>query len=139
MGQPLPGTRPSEKPAEERLDSWKAIAQFLGRDVTTVQRWEKREGMPVHRHLHDKRGSVYALAAELDAWLQGRRQSLAAEQDEKEPKPETAITPLARYSHGRFTRAAGCRLHDIPGTPLGECGATQNQVLSGTAFEEPVK
>jgi hypothetical protein len=37
---------------EERLDSWKEIAAYLNRDVTTVQRWEKREGMPVHRHLH---------------------------------------------------------------------------------------
>jgi TolB-like protein/Tfp pilus assembly protein PilF len=58
-----------------RLDSWKAIAAYLKRDVTTVQRWERREGMPVHRHLHDKRGSVYALAAELDAW-RGSRSAL---------------------------------------------------------------
>ncbi|HEV2702051.1 MAG TPA: tetratricopeptide repeat protein [Steroidobacteraceae bacterium] len=55
-----------------RLDSWKAIAAYLKRDVTTVQRWERREGMPVHRHQHDKRGSVYALASELDAWRQSR-------------------------------------------------------------------
>ncbi len=55
-----------------RLDSWKAIAAYLKRDVTTVQRWERREGMPVHRHLHDKRGSVYALPAELDTWREGR-------------------------------------------------------------------
>ena len=61
MGEPASGTRPSDKPSEERLDSWKEIAAYLGRDVTTVQRWEKREGMPVHRHVHDKRGSVYAL------------------------------------------------------------------------------
>ncbi len=91
VSQPFPGTPPSENLAEERLDSWKAIAAYLGRDVTTVQRWEKREGMPVHRHLHDKRGSVYALAPELDAWLQSRRQSFAGEQDEKEPKPEAPV------------------------------------------------
>lgn len=53
---------------DDRLDSWKAIAAYLKRDVTTVQRWEKREGMPVHRHLHDKMGSVYAFRTELDAW-----------------------------------------------------------------------
>ena len=29
--------------------------------------------MPVHRHLHDKRGSVYALSSELDAWLKSRK------------------------------------------------------------------
>lgn len=67
MGDPLPGTQPSQKSPREHLDSWKEIAAYLGRDVTTAQRWEKREGMPIHRHLHDKRGSVYALSTELDA------------------------------------------------------------------------
>src|SRR5258708_40233531 len=61
------------RPNEGRLDSWKKIAVYLKRDVTTVQRWEKREGMPVHRQLHDKMGSVYALRAELDAWTHSRR------------------------------------------------------------------
>ena len=28
--------------------------------------------MPVHRHLHDKQGSVYAFRSELDAWAQSR-------------------------------------------------------------------
>jgi Tol biopolymer transport system component len=64
-----------EKPAEKRLDSWKEIAAYLKRDVTTVQRWEKREGMPVHRHLHDRVGSVYAFPAELDQWAQSRKLS----------------------------------------------------------------
>ena len=64
-----------EGPADDRLDSWKEIALYLRRDVTTVQRWEKREGMPVHRHLHDKMGSVYAFRSELDAWFERRRQS----------------------------------------------------------------
>jgi TolB-like protein/Tfp pilus assembly protein PilF len=91
MGEPSQDTAPSEKPPENRLDSWKEIAAYLDRDVTTVQRWEKREGMPVHRHVHDKRGSVYALAPELDAWLQSRRQQLRGEQDEngEAPKPES--------------------------------------------------
>ena len=47
-------------PPEDRLDSWKRIATYLKRDVSTVQRWERREAMPVHRHLHDKLGSVFA-------------------------------------------------------------------------------
>lgn len=58
--------------ADDRLDSWKEIAAYLKRDVTTVQRWEKREGMPVRRHLHDKLGSVYAFRSELDAWALSR-------------------------------------------------------------------
>jgi len=63
----------SESVPERRLDSWKEIAAYLNRDVTTVQRWEKREGMPVYRHVHDKRGSVYALPEELEAWRENRR------------------------------------------------------------------
>lgn len=51
-----------------RLDSWKEIAAYLGRDVTTVRRWEKLESLPVRRHRHAKLGSVYAHTAELDAW-----------------------------------------------------------------------
>jgi len=73
MGDPPSITPPSAKPSEDRLDSWKEIAAYLNRDVTTVQRWEKREGMPVHRHLHDKIGSVYASRSELEAWARSRK------------------------------------------------------------------
>ena len=66
------GTPPLVTASEDRLDSWKEIAAYLSRDVTTVQRWEKREGMPVHRHVHDRIGSVYASRAELDGWVRGR-------------------------------------------------------------------
>ncbi|MGC2613334.1 MAG: hypothetical protein WA354_04820, partial [Terracidiphilus sp.] len=72
MAEVFPGTKPSVSPPEDRLDSWKEIAAYLNRDVTTVQRWEKREGMPVHRHLHERIGSVSASRAELDAWARGR-------------------------------------------------------------------
>ena len=65
--------RCEERSAEDRLGSWKAIAAYLKRDVTTVQRWERREGVPVHRHVHETRGCVYAFSAELDAWLKNRR------------------------------------------------------------------
>lgn len=79
MGEPFAGTPPSMRPLEDRLDSWKEIAAYLNRDVTTVQRWEKREGMPVHRHLHDRIGSVYAFREQLDAWARSR--NLRAAQD----------------------------------------------------------
>ena len=62
----------------DRLDSWKRIASYLKRDVSTVQRWERREGMPVHRHLHDRQGSVFAFRSELDDWWESRRTQLAA-------------------------------------------------------------
>jgi TolB-like protein len=70
--QPAPFGNSSGAGPLQRLDSWKAIAEYLGRHVTTVQRWEQDEGLPVHRHLHEKRGSVYAYPAELESWLAGR-------------------------------------------------------------------
>src|SRR3569623_730220 len=57
---------------EGRLDSWKAIARHLDREVRTVQRWERAEQLPVHRLQHEKRGSVYALTHELDRWMAER-------------------------------------------------------------------
>src|SRR5260370_16257042 len=64
---------PTSNPAD-RLDSWKEIAVYLRRDVRTVQRWEKREGLPVYRHQHDKLGSVFAYRSEVAAWFKGRQQ-----------------------------------------------------------------
>ena len=62
----------------DRLDSWKEIASFLRRDVRTVQRWEKKEGLPVYRHQHEKLGSVYAYPAELTNWFTARQQASPA-------------------------------------------------------------
>jgi TolB-like protein len=67
----------SGNPAD-RLDSWKEIASYLRRDVRTVQRWEKKEGLPVYRHLHDKLGSIYAYRNELTEWFNTRQQSGSA-------------------------------------------------------------
>lgn len=79
----------------DRLDSWKDIAAYLKRDVSTVQRWEKREGMPVHRHLHDKIGSVYAYPAELDEWARSRR-APDARPDPAAPAEPSAAPPVRR-------------------------------------------
>jgi Tol biopolymer transport system component len=65
--------RPDDGPDEPRLDSWKEIASYLGRGIRTVQRWEREEGLPVHRLDHAKRGSVYASRRELTAWWESRR------------------------------------------------------------------
>jgi Tol biopolymer transport system component len=67
-----------DEPIEDRLDSWKEIAAYLGRGIRTVQRWEREEGLPVHRLVHEKRGSVYARKEELAAWWESRRLTLAA-------------------------------------------------------------
>ena len=71
-GQTVIASSESQSPA--RLDSWKDIAVYFNRSVRTVQRWEAREGMPVHRHTHAGGGSLFAYGHELDAWRGGRSQ-----------------------------------------------------------------
>ena len=93
MGEPIPSTSPSVMPPEDRLDSWKEIAAYLNRDVTTVQRWEKREGMPVHRHLHERIGSIYASRMELDSWARGRNLPAAQENENPAPPPVPSLPP----------------------------------------------
>jgi tetratricopeptide (TPR) repeat protein len=79
-----PSTRAADDTLSDRLDSWKDVAAYLQRDVSTVQRWEKREGMPVHRHVHEKQGTVYAFRSELDGWWRGRGVRLG-EHEREEP------------------------------------------------------
>jgi tetratricopeptide (TPR) repeat protein len=67
----------------DRLESWKEIAAYLKRGLRTVQRWEKQEGLPVHRLQHDKASTVYAYKAELDAWWDEGRSRLEKESEEE--------------------------------------------------------
>src|SRR4029077_8813521 len=84
-----------------RLDSWKEIASYLRRDVRTVQRWEKKEGLPVYRHLHDKLGSIYAYRNELTEWFSTRQQAgstTLGRQDGEAEKIKLAVLPFGNLS-----------------------------------------
>jgi Tol biopolymer transport system component len=125
MGEPSSGApRNAGIAPDDRLDSWKEIAAYLKRDVTTVQRWEKREGMPVRRHVHDKLGSVYASRSELDTWARGRNLPLSNDDIHTEPlldRPdrstavgtdaertlESITSPMSRSIPRRKSRATG--------------------------------
>ena len=76
-GSPLPG---------KKLDSWGEIASYLDREVRTVQRWEDTESLPVHRHEHKKKSTVYAYTGELDAWMKQR-------QPKDDPEADIAFVP----------------------------------------------
>lgn len=58
-----------------RLESWKEIANYFGREVRTVQRWERKEKLPVRRVTHEKGATVYAETRELEAWWKARQQA----------------------------------------------------------------
>ena len=74
---------------DDRLESWKEIAVYLGRDERTVRRWEKQEGLPVRRHVHQRQSSVYAYKSELDAWRQSR--GVAPQNNHSSPSPQRRI------------------------------------------------
>jgi non-specific serine/threonine protein kinase len=89
--------------AEDRLESWKEIAAYLRRGVRTVRRWERDEGLPVHRHAHRVLGSVYAFKSEIDTWRQtGRRRAAppTAAQGRRRAPPlkSIAVLPFANLS-----------------------------------------
>jgi Tol biopolymer transport system component len=70
-------TPPTDEPRNEApLESWKEIAAYLKRDVRTAKRWETGEGLPVRRHMHQTRASVYAYPSELAVWVASRQPSL---------------------------------------------------------------
>ena len=51
------------------LNSWKEVAQYVGRSERTIQRWEKNLGLPIHRPAGKLRSSVIAVAEEVDEWI----------------------------------------------------------------------
>lgn len=54
--------------AGARLNGWKAIAAFFGKDRTTVARWARERDLPIHQIPGGKQKSVFAFEAELTAW-----------------------------------------------------------------------
>ena len=51
------------------LSSWKEIAQFFGKGVRTVQRWEKTLALPIHRPPGAPSNVVLARTSDLEAWM----------------------------------------------------------------------
>src|SRR5437016_4304508 len=106
--QPRSNSPPASSPDErfvQRLDSWKEIASHLNRSEKTVRRWEQSEGLPVHRLLHEKRGTVYAYSHELESWWESRQ-----------PHEAVSAEPLNQQLHGaeRDLVIAGTAKQDHP-------------------------
>ena len=52
------------------FSSWKEIAQYFGKSVRTVQRWERTLDLPVIRPENTSGNIVMAKVSDLEAWLQ---------------------------------------------------------------------
>ena len=89
--------------AEQQLRGWKEIAVHFDTSVRTVQRWERRLGLPVQRV-----GTVvYARLDELEAWRNtaAGREGLAGRHDEPDDDHERpTLGDRPRATHGRGVR-----------------------------------
>ena len=108
----------------QRLDSWKEIAAFFGRDERTVNRWEKELGLPVHR-LPGTKGRVYAYTDELSDWLAASRNVEAAPsklnstlQSDAEP-PGARLTVITGRNHSVAVPPVTTQLETLAKLPIG--------------------
>lgn len=98
----------------KRIEGWKCIAGYLGRDRSTVIRWARERGLPVHALPGGKSRSVYALQHELDAWASGQASGLPDPADAVAPTmPDDApsITPSAIPAPASRTSNAAVSAH----------------------------
>jgi TolB-like protein/Tfp pilus assembly protein PilF len=127
----------SANPAD-RLDSWKEIAVYLRRDVRTVQRWEKKEGLPVYRHLHDKLGSIYAYRNELTEWFSTRQQAggtALGRQDGEAEKIKLAVLPFGNLSGAKEDDYFSDGLTEEMTTQITRLQASELAVIARTTAE----
>jgi transcriptional regulator with XRE-family HTH domain len=57
------------RPGASVLTSWKDIANYFGKGVRTVQRWEKELGLPIRRPKHSTKSTVLAVLDEINDWV----------------------------------------------------------------------
>jgi len=93
----------SNVPACIVLNSWKEIANYVGRGVRTVQRWEADLGMPVRRPRAKSRSAVLAMSDEIDAWLR------AAPTGELKPAANRGSTEAYSELHRSVTEHSNLR------------------------------
>jgi tetratricopeptide (TPR) repeat protein len=88
--------RPSDdlSTGRDRLESWKEIATYLRREVRTVQLWEKREGLPVHRHFHKRLSTVFAFRSEIESW----KRQVSRTGGKQEARAEVPYRPADRIT-----------------------------------------
>ncbi len=95
--------QPTASHPERRLDSWKEIAAFFGRDERTVRRWESDSNLPVRRVPGVARGRVFAYESELQQWL---RKPAAIPEAVAVPEPSIEPIPVSRKQFGSIGKWA---------------------------------
>jgi TolB-like protein/Tfp pilus assembly protein PilF len=137
--------RRAEGSSPDRLESWKAIAAYLNRGITTVQRWERDEGLPVHRLRHDTLGSVYAYTHELEAWRAKRAQRPAPERVAAGSPhlKAVAVLPFENLSSDREQEYLADAMTDVLTTALAQASSlrvpSRTSAMQYKSIARPVK
>lgn len=80
-----------------KLTGWKEIAAFVGREVRTVQRWERELGLPVYRVPGSHGHSVFASPDEIERWFKGGRfRATLSEEQLRQFTLKCSDAPMAR-------------------------------------------
>jgi hypothetical protein len=69
--------------ADGVLQSWKEIANYVGRTERTVQRWEREFGFPIRRPSGKTRSAVMALVSEIQEWTRRSPSLIEIQQTER--------------------------------------------------------
>jgi TolB-like protein/Tfp pilus assembly protein PilF len=105
---------------EPRLESWGEIASYLRREIRTVQRWEKYQGLPVRRLQIGKLGSVYAFRSELDKWYRERQPSVENGEENGEHAENNGIAAnvvISADTNQDQAHTAGSSGNELPPQP----------------------
>jgi len=95
---------------QQRLDSWKSIANHMDKSCRTLQRWHTTYGLPIYR-IGGSMGSIFAYGNELDEWMRTRGSRL-------EPEPPQIPAPeRSKQSHAQDDSDYAPAVYNVPMIP----------------------
>lgn len=116
-------------PELKYLSSWKEIANYMGKGVRTVQRYEAQFGLPVKRPAGKSRAAVVATRAEIDTWIESS--------PAREALRRSVGEIVAREPELREIREGIREMHDLRAQMQAlrkETNSSLNMLLSGLAL-----
>lgn len=94
----------------DRIEGWKSIGAYFGRDRTTAIRWARERHLPIHRMPGGKTGTIFALRHELDAWATSDESTAAVENTSTPAPPIAATSALGLQRRAVIWGGAGATL-----------------------------